>query len=358
MKTHLAAIHIHRFKLLFTLIPFLFFLSTPATIISKSHITKIRFSHSAVEDTPKGWGAREFAKRVNKALAGKVIVEVFPDGEMYNDNQAIEAVAMGTLEMAAPSSSKFKGFVPGLQLFDMPFLFKNLDSVHKTIDGNIGREIIESFHQRTLGIKLLGFWDDAFKQFTCNIKPLQAPSDFMGVKFRIMDSEILDAQINTLGAKGYQSPLSKVYSMLEKGVMDGQENSASNIYTRNFYRVQRYMTVSNHGYMGDLVIINQDFWERLPWIIQKQISAILKEVTVVVRKKAVALDNEHFRLLREYAKQNNNFEVLDLNADQKKAFQEAVFPVQNQFSDIIPQRWIRSIKKDQEMTSRIKKRGF
>lgn len=296
------------------------------------------------ENTPKGWGAMEFASRVNKALAGKITVEVFPRGELYNDNQAIEAVAMGSLEMAAPSSAKFKGFVPGLQLFDMPFLFSDIHSVHKTIDENIGREIKDIFQQRALGIKLLSFWDNAFKQFTCNVKPLRTLSDFKGLKFRIMGSEILEAQISALGAFGHQTPFFKVYPMLEKGIMDGQENTASNIYTQNYHRVQRYMTFSNHGYLGYLVIVNQDFWESLPWVIRKQISAILKEVTAGVRQKAMELDQTHSQLLREYAEKNSNFQVVDLNGKEKRALQDAVAPVQHQFSDIIPQRWIDTIQ--------------
>jgi len=323
-------------------------LTTPASTSSESHLIKIRFSHVVAENTPKGWGAREFARRVNKALAGKVLVEVFSDGTLYNDNQAIEAVAMGNLEMAAPSSAKFKGFVPGLQLFDMPFLFDDLHSVHRTIDGDIGREIMEIFKQRRLGIKLLAFWDNAFKQFTCSVKPLHTPLDFKGLKFRIMESEILDSQITALGASGHQIPFSKVYDMLDKGIMDGQENTASNIFTQGYQRVQRYMTFSNHGYLGYLVIVNQDFWEGLPWTIQKQISAILKEVTAVVREKAVALDHNNSRLLREYAEKNGTFETLDLNKDEKQALKEAVTPVHGQFSEIIPQRWIKSIKRDQK----------
>ena len=123
---------------------------------------KIRFSHVVSENTPKGWAANEFAARVNKALEGKYEVDVFPNSQLYDDNQAVEALSAGFIEMAAPSSAKFVGSVPALQVFDMPFLFPNIGTVHKVVDGEIGDEIRNMFVERKLGIKLMTFWDNAF----------------------------------------------------------------------------------------------------------------------------------------------------------------------------------------------------
>ena len=132
---------------------------------------KIRFSHVVSVNTPKGWAANEFANRVNKALNGRYVVTVFPNAQLYGDNQAIEALSAGFIEMAAPSSAKFVGSVPALQLFDMPFLFPTIETVHKTVDGPIGDEIRAMFIKRGLGIKLMTFWDNAFKQFSSNVRP-------------------------------------------------------------------------------------------------------------------------------------------------------------------------------------------
>jgi len=305
---------------------------------------KIRFSHVVSENTPKGWGAKEFAKRVNEELKGKVVVKVFPSSQLYGDNQAIEALSAGFIEMAAPSSAKFVGSVPALQLFDMPFLFKDIKAVHATVDGEIGDEIREMFVKRGLGIKLITFWDNAFKQFSCNVRPLLKPADFKGVKFRIMSSDILEAQMKALGGVGLKLPFSEVYNALEQGVVDGQENTASNIYTKKFYEVQKYMSFSNHGYLGYAVIMNQKFWDKLPKDIQATLSKILREVTVKVREKAVELDKEQAALIRAYAKKSGKLEIFDLNAAQIKALQDAVTPVHNQFSDVVPAAWIKKIK--------------
>ncbi|NOX32374.1 MAG: DctP family TRAP transporter solute-binding subunit [Deltaproteobacteria bacterium] len=316
-----------------------------APIVSaKKKPFKIRFSHVVSENTPKGWGAKEFARRVNEELKGKVVVKVFPSSQLYGDNQAIEALAAGFIEMAAPSSAKFVGSVPALQLFDMPFLFKNIQTVHKTVDGEIGDEIRQMFVKRGLGIKLITFWDNAFKQFSCNVRPLIKPADFKGVKFRIMSSDILEAQMKALGGVGLKLPFSEVYNALEQGVVDGQENTASNIYTKKFYEVQKYMTFSNHGYLGYAVIMNQKFWDKLPKDIQASLSKILREVTEKVREKAVELDREQSALIRAYAKKSGKLEIFDLNAAQVKALQDAVAPVYNQFTDVVPPSWIKKIK--------------
>lgn len=305
---------------------------------------KIRFSHVVSVNTPKGWAANEFANRVNKALDGKYVVTVFPNSQLYDDNQAIEALSAGFIEMAAPSSAKFIGSVPALQLFDMPFLFPTIKTVHKTVDGPIGDEIRAMFVERGLGIKLMTFWDNAFKQFSSNVRPLLKPADFKGVKFRIMSSDVLEAQMDGLGGVGLKLPFSEVYNALEQGVVDGQENTASNIYTKKFHEVQKYMTFSNHGYIGYAVIMNQKFWDKLPADVQKTISMILTEVTALERQKAIELDKEQGALIRDYAKKSGKLKIFDLTPAQTAELQKAMKPVHDKFSDVVPPKWIEAVK--------------
>jgi len=318
-------------------------LIVPASMAKKP--IKIRFSHVVSVNTPKGWAANEFANRVNKALEGKYKVIVFPSAQLYGDNQAIEALSAGFIEMAAPSSAKFIGSVPALQLFDMPFLFPRLKTVHEVIDGPIGDEIREMFIKRGLGIKLMTFWDNAFKQFSSNVRPLIKPDDFKGVKFRIMSSDVLESQMEALGGVGLKLPFAEVYNALEQGVVDGQENTASNIYTKKFHEVQKYLTFSNHGYLGYAVIMNQKFWDKLPPDVQKTISKILTEVTVLEREKAVELDKEQAGLIRDYAKKSKRLKIYDLTPAQTAELQKAMKPVHDKFSDVVPAKWIEDIKK-------------
>jgi C4-dicarboxylate-binding protein DctP len=317
------------------------FMIAPA---SMAKAVKIRFTHVVSENTPKGWAADEFAKRVNAALKGRYEVVVFPNSQLYDDNQAVEALSAGFVEMAAPSSAKFVGSVPALQLFDMPFLFPKIETVHEVIDGEIGDEIRAMFVKRNLGIKLLTFWDNAFKQFSCNTRPLMKPSDFKGVKFRIMSSDVLEAQMKALGGVGLKLPFAEVYNALEQGVVDGQENTASNIYTKKFHEVQKYLTFSNHGYLGYAVIVNQKFWDGLPADVQKTIAGILTEVTALERQKAIELDQEQGQLIRDYAEKSGRLKIVDLTPEQTAMLQEAMKPVHDKFAKVVPTKWIEEIK--------------
>jgi C4-dicarboxylate-binding protein DctP len=331
-------------KRCFVVIGILFMCSVLVVPAAMAKAKKIRFSHVVSENTPKGWAANEFAKRVNEALKGKYEVVVFPNAQLYGDNQAVEALSAGFIEMAAPSSAKFVGSVPALQLFDMPFLFPNIETVHKVVDGPIGDEIRAMFEKRGLGIKLMTFWDNAFKQFSSNVRPLVKPEDFKGVKFRIMSSDVLEAQMEGLGAVGLKLPFAEVYNALEQGVVDGQENTASNIYTKKFHEVQKYLTFSNHGYLGYAVIMNQKFWDGLPKDAQDTISKILTEVTALERQKAVELDKEQTALIREYAKKSGKLQIYDLTPEQTAALQKAMKPVHDKFADVVPPKWVEAIK--------------
>ncbi len=322
---------------------FLSLLLIAPSVMAKKKPIRIRFSHVVAENTPKGWAAKEFAKRANEALKGKVKVQVFPNSQLYDDNQAIEALSAGFIEMIAPSSAKFVGSVPQLQIFDQPFLFASPKVCHQVIDGAIGQEIFGMLSKR--GLKALAFWDNGFKHFTDNIRPLIHPADFQGVKFRIMSSDVLEAQMKTLGAAGLKLPFSEVYNALEQGVVDGQENTASNIYSKKFHEVQKYMTISNHGYIGYLVTTSESFWNKLPDDIRTKLEEILKQVTMDERKKALELNESQMAKIKEYAKASGKLDIYTLNPEEKAVMQKALEPVHKANPEIIPDRWIEAIYK-------------
>ena len=304
---------------------------------------KIRFSHVVAENTPKGWAAAEFARRANEELKGKVEVTVYPNSQLYDDNQAIEALAAGFIEMAAPSTAKYVGSVPQLQLFDMPFLFPSVEATYQVIDGPIGQEIFSLFKKRQL--LALALWDNGFKQFSSNIRPLIKPEDFKGQKFRIMSSDILEAQMKLLDAVGLKLPFSEVYNALEQGVVDGQENTCSNIYSKKFHEVQKYLTLSDHGYIGYVVVTSKTFWDKLPDDVRATLERIMKEVTQEERKKAKEMNDGDLEKIRQYAKDSGKLEIFELNADQKKVMKKALEPVHKMLPDVVPAKWIDEIYK-------------
>ena len=327
----------------FFLVLFLSLIMVAPAAVAK--VIKISFSHVVADNTPKGWAAKEFAARANEALKGKVKVTVFPNAQLYDDNQAVEALSAGFIQMAAPSTAKFVGSVPQLQLFDEPFLFATTDATHQTIDGPIGKEIMANFSKR--GLKALAVWDNGFKDFTNNKHPLIKPEDFKGVKFRIMSSDILEAQMHEVDAVGLKLPFGEVYNALEQGVVDGQENTPSNIYSKKLHEVQNFYTISNHGYLGYVVITKESFWNKLPADVRDTLERIMAEVTREERLKAKEMNEADLAKIKAYAQQTGRLKMHELTPQEKAVMQKAMEPVHKMFPQFIPAKWIDEIYKMQ-----------
>ena len=220
--------------------------SPPA--VSAAHPIVIKFSHVVAPDTPKGLAARYFKQLVETRTQGRVSVAVYPNSELYKDKEELEALQLGSVQMVAPSLAKLGPLgIKEFELFDLPFLFDSYASLHKVLDGPVGRELMEHFDGA--GLRGLAFWDNGFKQMSAD-RPLRLPSDFQGLRMRIQSSEVLDTQMRALGAVPDEMALSDVRSALASGVVNGTENPASNFYTQDIYKVQPYLTLSDHGYLG------------------------------------------------------------------------------------------------------------
>jgi C4-dicarboxylate-binding protein DctP len=290
---------------------------------------KIRFSHVVAPNTPKGQAADMFARLANERLKGKVEVQVFPNSQLYTDKKVLDALSTGSVEMAAPSTAKFTSWVPQLQLFDLPFLFKNSDVLYQTMDGAIGNKLFRMLGKKNmLG---LAMWDNGFKQIGNNLREIKKPSDAGGIKYRIMSSKVLESQFKAVGGNPLVMPFSEVYSALEQGVIDGQENTWSNIYSKKFHEVQKYITETNHGYLGYLVVTNAQFWNYLPKDVRTELEAILKEVTAWIRVNALKINMDQ----KQKVIDAGTTKVTELTEAEKDAFRKAFKPVHDEFRDVI-----------------------
>jgi C4-dicarboxylate-binding protein DctP len=243
----------------------------------------------------------------------------------------LKAIKLDSVQMACPSFSKFGKFVPQLALFDLPFLFRDIDHLHKVQDSAVGQKLKDMVTAK--GYVALDFWDNAFKQFTSSKKALIKPEDAKGQKFRIMSSKVLEAQFKAVGANPQMMPFSEVYSALQQGVIDGQENTNSNIYTKKFYEVSKYMTVSNHGYLGYLVVLSKKFWDSLPADLQANVKQAMKEATAEERKLAVELDKSQFAEIEKYAKETKKLDITVLTAEQANAWRKVMGNIYPEFYD-------------------------
>ncbi|UFJ38906.1 DctP family TRAP transporter solute-binding subunit [Brevibacillus humidisoli] len=289
--------------------------------VSEAEKLIIRFSHVVGEDTPKGQAARRFAALMKERTNGRVEVQVFANGSLYSDYEELKALQEGYIQMIAPSLSKLSELAPEVEAFDLPFLYPSLTDYHRVLDGEAGRRLTEMIEQK--GLVPLAFWDNAFKQFTSSPRPIHVPSDMQGMRVRIMPSKVLNKQFAMLGAKPLEMSFNDVYLALEKGQLDGQENTISNIYTKRFYRVQDHLTISNHGYLGYLVLMNGEFWERLPDEIRQTFVETIREVTLWERQMAEQINREQL----DYIKACDCISIYRLTPDEKRHWKQFFQPL-------------------------------
>ncbi|TCT18272.1 C4-dicarboxylate-binding protein DctP [Melghiribacillus thermohalophilus] len=289
----------------------------------------IRFSHVVAETSPKGATVRKFAELVYEKTEGKVKVDVFPNGVLYNDNNEWEAIQSGSVEMIAPASSKLAPYYPRFQVLDLPFIFPNDQAVREAYEGKIGQQLMGDMKHDNA--KPLTFWYNGFKQITYRKHPILNPEDFERTHFRTMPSEVIKEQFQMMGASTSVIPFNKIYRNLEVQFVDGQENTISNIYTKKFYKHQPYVTFSQHGYLGYVVLINRDFWEALPEDLQMKIREALAEATDWNRRHAIEINDRHTRAL----KRTGQTEVHFLTPEQREEWEKQLEPIYAKFKPII-----------------------
>ncbi len=237
----------------------------------------IKFSHVTNTDKhPKGIAASLLESRVNEEMNGKACMEVFPNSTLYDDNKVLEALLNGDVQLAAPSLSKFEKFTKKYRIFDLPFLFDDVKAVDRFQNSEAGEKLKNAMQRR--GLKGLAFWHNGMKQMSAS-KPLQSPSDAKGLKFRVQASDVLVAQFEQLGANPQKMSFKEVYGGLQTKVIDGQENTWSNIYGKKFFEVQDGVTETNHGILDYLVVTSNTWWEKQPQDVREEFNAILLEVT-------------------------------------------------------------------------------
>ena len=298
----------------------------------------IKFSHVVSPNTPKGKAADFFAKRVEELSHGKIKVEVYPNAKLCSDKDVLSKIKLNAIQMAAPSFSKFTVFVPQLALFDLPFLFNNEDHLHKVLDGEVGQILLDLVNKK--GYVALAYWDNGFKQLSNSKKALIKPEDAKGLKFRIMCSKVLIEQFRILNAVPIILPFSEVYSAIQQGIVDGQENAISNIYTKKIYKVQKYMTITNHGYLGYMVVISKKFWNKLPDNLKAIIKQAIKEATEKERIWAKEINDKQFAKIKEYAQKSGKLQIIYLTKEQRKAWVKKLRSIYSKFYGMIGEELI------------------
>ena len=332
-------------------------MKTPATLLvaalglllglsgaSAADLITLRFSHVVAPDTPKGKGADKFKELAELYTGGKVKVEVYPLAQLYKDQEELEALQLGAVEMVAPSLAKFGPLgAKEFEVFDLPYLFADRAALRAVTQGPIGKELLKGLESK--GIRGLAFWDNGFKIMSAN-KPIGMPEDLVGLRMRIQPSRVLQAQMKALGVVPQVIPLPEVYQALQMGVIDGTENPPSNMLVQKIYEVQSHATLSNHGYLGYAVIVNKAFWDGLPGDIRAALEKAMVEATAYTNNIAES-DNERALVTMKAAGKTLFHEQTPA---EKQAWMAALAPVYGDVASRIGQDRIDAIRAATGMT--------
>lgn len=287
----------------------------------------IKFGHVVRPTTAKGAAAEKFKELVEEKSEGRVLVEVYPDSQLGTDQEIIEQMQLGTIQMNAPFTATLSSFVPQFQVFDLPFIFPDKEVAYEAMHGELGDKLNE--YLIDAGLRGLGYWDGGFKQFTNSKRPIETPEDIKGLKMRASQSPLLISQFRALDAGGISIPFAELYTALQNKTVDGQENPLANVATRKFYEVQDYLTISDHGYMSYAFIISNDFFEGLPEDIQELIEEAAVEVTKWQWEKSAEEEAEHLAEIEE-----SGMKINELTPENKQKFIDATSEVETEFEDI------------------------
>jgi len=299
----------------------------------------VKFSHVVTDDTPKGKGALKFKELAEAKTKGRVKVEIYPNSQLYKDREELEALQLGAVQMLAPSVSKFGPLgVRKFEVFDLPYLFADEKSLERVVDGPVGTGLFKLLEPK--GISGLAYWFNGFKEFTAN-KPLKTLDDFRGLKIRIQSSKVIEGEIKALGAIPQVMAFSEVYTALQQGVVDGEENTPSNKYTQKMHEVQKHMTMSDHGVVMYAVVVNKKFWDGLPSDIRKSLDEAMAESTKYVWQIAKQENDDAVAKI----KAAKTTEIYVLPPGEKAVWRKAMLPLYQQYEDVVGKDTLQAIEK-------------
>ena len=313
---------------LFTAITFVAVTSLFSFSASAQTPIVIKLSHVVAENTPKGLASLKFKELAEKKLPGKVQIQVFPNSQLFGDAKELEALLLNDVQIINPSLSKFDRYTKKIQVFDLPFLFKDSKSAQSFQGSKEGQALLKSMEDK--GLIGLAYWANGMRHFAAN-KDFTVPADIKGLKFRIQASDVYESIMKAFGASGQKMAFAEVYQGLQTGVVDGQENTFSNMYSQKFHEVQKTIVETNHGILDYMVVVNAKWWNGLPADIKKGLTEAMNEATVYNNKISQEKNDEARKAIVDSGKTK----IKILTDAQLAEWKKAVAPVYAQFENDI-----------------------
>jgi len=294
----------------------------------------LKLGHIADPQNPYAQGAQKFADLVAEKSGGTIKVEVYPSSQLGNQRDLVEGLTLGTLDLTMTSTAVLGNFHPQIAVFDLPFIFRDREHAFEALD-TVGMEISKDLEEK--GMKVLAFYENGVRNMTNNIRPIRVPEDMKGLKIRVMEQPIYIAMMKALGANPTPMAFGELFTALQKGVVDGQENPAAHIYTKRFFEVQKYISLTEHTYSAEPLVVSMITWNKLTPEQQTIIQEAAEEACDWQRQLAIDLENGYWDKIRESGKSEI---ITDVD---KEAFREATAPVWKDFEDQVGKENIEAI---------------
>ncbi len=295
----------------------------------------IRLAHVTTLETPKGMASEKFKEVLEESSEGRITVEIYPNSELYGDEDELQALQGGGVEMIAPASAKLTDIAPELFVLDLPFIVDSVEEVPEITsrDSTVGESIYANEKLADSNMRVMGLWDNGLYQITCN-NAIRVPDDLRGQRIRITPSDIIQTYWETWGSETTPMAFAEVFTALQQGVVDGQYNPYSNIESQRFYEVQDFMTVSNHGYLTYPLIMNNEYFDGLPEDLQQAVTDAADEASDYNREIAEEVNQEALQVIQDAG----TTEIIELSPEERQVFKDAVVPsVWNEYADVIGQ---------------------
>ncbi|WP_367153763.1 DctP family TRAP transporter solute-binding subunit [Aminivibrio sp.] len=283
-----------------------------------------------------------FKKDIEEKSGGRIAVELYPNAQLGGDRELIESVQLGTVQVAIPATSALAGFDKRFQVFDLPFLFKSKEVAFKALDGELGKTVDKLL--KPLGMRNLGYGENGYRHITNSRNPIHKPDDLKGIKLRTMENPLHIAFFKMLGANPTPMSFGELYTALQQGTVDGQENPVVLVYTSKFYEVQKFYSLTGHVYSATMLVANDDFFASMPEDLWKIVEDAGKRYVVEQRALAEVQEQEFLEELKKTGLQIN-----ELTPDEKQLFIDATLPVYDQFKGVIGEELVELAKKANEI---------
>ncbi|MDR2088735.1 MAG: DctP family TRAP transporter solute-binding subunit [Clostridiales Family XIII bacterium] len=284
----------------------------------------IQLAHVEPEDRSLHEGSVLFKEYVEEKSGGKLSVNILPNGQYGGDLQAVEGTILGTIQMTAAASSVLTSYSNDFMILDLPFMFDSREASYHALDGELGEALNATLPDGLIG---LGFNDNGLRQITNSKRPITAPDDLKGIKMRVMESPVYISMFELLGANPTPMSFTEVYTGLQQGTIDGQENGAGLIYASKFQEVQKYLSLTGHVYSVNAIVINQPFYESLPEDLRQIIADGVKEGLVDGQRAIEGSGDEKFIGLLQEA----GMEVNEISPENMLKFRETVSPMYEEY---------------------------